>query len=709
MIEEAGVEIDYIGGTSMGAIIGALYASGYSASELDSIFHSMNLPELIQDEDPRSARTFYEKENRERYALTLPFDGFKVRIPQAFSRGQQIYSELVRLLYHVRDVEDFSELPIPFLCIATDVESGEAVLLDQGYLPEAITASGTFPSLFEPMEIDGRLLIDGGVVNNYPVDEIWGKGMDVVIGVDVQHGLLIRDSLATATDILLQINNYRTVKDMEAKKPKTSVYIKPDIDQYSVIDFEAGDAIIQAGELSARLEYAALREIGVKQKGRGRTKSRVPTVDTLHVTQLKLQGIDQFTRAYIKGKMRFNPGDSITFDKLNEGLNNLSATDNFGGIRYQLMSRKREPGDSLVLKLKEDPSRLFIRMSAHYDALFNSSALINLTRKNLLTKDDRASFDLIVGDYIRYRLQYYVDKGRYWSFGLNSELNDFKVPVRRTVFQDNFGVPLDPQLQEINITAIDLNNQIYFQTVSREEFALRLGIQHQFLKLSTRTFSAIDDGMEGMPGEEEGRIQETVFDNSQYFGPYGSLTLDTYDDLYYPTSGVYFDGSFELYLFASDYNNNFSEFSIAQALFGVAFQPVDKLAVKLEVNGGFKLGVSSVTSFDFAVGGYGNEPLLNIIPFYGLDHISVLGNSFVKNSARLDWNFAPSSHLMGVFNMANVDDDLFRSGVWFSGPQYTGYGIGYGWESFLGPVEVFYTWSPQLEENNLVFAVGYRF
>ena len=152
---------------------------------------------------PRSAKTFYEKEDSERYALTLPFNKFKISIPQAISGGQSIYNEFVRLLYHVKDVDDFSKLPIPFLCVATDVETGDQVLLDKGYLPEAILASGTFPSLFRPVEINGKVLIDGGVVNNYPVGELKKMGADVVIGVDVQHGLSDRESLLSATEILL--------------------------------------------------------------------------------------------------------------------------------------------------------------------------------------------------------------------------------------------------------------------------------------------------------------------------------------------------------------------------------------------------------------------------------------------------------------------------------------------------------------------------
>ena len=238
VIDSLGIHIDYVAGTSMGAIVGGLYAAGYSGKELDSIFKSINLTELIQDNVPRGAKTFYEKDDSERYTLSLPFDGFKVSFPEGISGGQNIYNEFVQLLYHAKDVKDFSQLPIPFLCMATNIETGKPILLDNGYLPSAILASGTLPSLFEPVELDGQVLIDGGVVNNYPLDEVKARGAAIVIGVDVQDALAKREDLSSATEILIQINNYRTVNAMVEKVEKTDVYIKPNIEEFSVIDFE---------------------------------------------------------------------------------------------------------------------------------------------------------------------------------------------------------------------------------------------------------------------------------------------------------------------------------------------------------------------------------------------------------------------------------------------------------------------------------------
>src|SRR5690606_14802465 len=352
VIEEAGIKIDYIGGTSMGAIIGALYASGYTASELDSIFRSTDFMTLIQDNVPRRSKTFYEKEDSERYALTLPFKGFKISIPQAFSGGQSIYNEFVRLLYHVKDIEDFSKLKIPFVCIATNVETGEEVRLDHGYLPQAILASGTFPSLFRPVELDGKVLIDGGVVNNYPLREVKKMGADIIIGVDVQHGLSDRESLITATEILLQINNYRTVREMEKKSELTDIYITPDIKGYSVIDFNLGNAIVGKGEEAARLKYDELLKIGESYKKEPIGANSASKTDTLMINELVIQGHDNYSRAYIMGKLRFNTDDKITFNKLQQGINNLSATGNFRTIQYELFSN----GDGTGLLLKDRKS-----------------------------------------------------------------------------------------------------------------------------------------------------------------------------------------------------------------------------------------------------------------------------------------------------------------------------------------------------------------
>lgn len=702
VLEEAGVRVDYIGGTSMGAIVGALYASGYSAQELDSIFRTTEFTGLIQDNVPRGAKSFQEKENSEKYALSLPFTNFKVSFPQAISGGQNIFNMLVRLLHHVKDVNEFDKLPIPFVCMATDMETGEAILLDRGFLPEAILASGTFPSLFEPSEINGRILIDGGVVNNYPIDEVRAMGADLIIGVDVQDDLATRESLSSAMEILLQINNYRTVNDMKRKTGSTDIYIKPDIAGFSVIDFARGAAIVERGEEAARDSMEVLRELGRTQDRTPLPRKPVAPTDSLIINRMLIRGNDLYTRGYIKGKLRFNLAEKIAFADLEQGINNLSATGNFKAIRYELISNGL--GTDLILKLKENPTKMFIKMSAHYDDLYKSAALINLTKKNLLMKDDVGSFDFILGDHIRYNLQYYLDKGVYWSFGVNSRFTDFNAEVDYSLILGNFDAPADPGINRINLDVVDLTNQVYLQTQLKEEFAFTLGVEHKLLKYSSRTLNQIDEGsLVDTSGER------FYFENSNYFSTYGKITLDTYDDKYFPTKGLLFDSDFHLYLFSSDFNNNFREFSVGKGRLGTVIPLLPQLSLTAEASGGVKLGTSGVTSFDFILGGFGNDFVNNFVPFFGYNFLGIPGNSYVKAYGRLDYRVAPKNHILFAANFANINDDLFRTGDWFKEPTYSGYGLGYGFESFLGPIQVYYSWSPEIKKDRIFFSVGFWF
>lgn len=707
VIEDAGVKIDYIGGTSMGAIIGALYASGYSATELDSIFRETDFSSLIQDNLPRSAKTFYEKEDSERYAVTLPFDKFKISVPPAYSGGQNIYNELVRLLYHVKDVKDFNELPIPFVCIATNVETGGEVILNKGYLPEAIMASGTLPSLFEPTTIDDKILIDGGVVNNYPLEKVYNMGADVVIGVDVQNGLSSREALSSATEILLQVNKFQSVADMEEKARKTDIYINPNMDEYTVLDFDKGEAIISIGEASAKEVFDELKVLSKFQMNKEIERKSIEPSDEIVVNRLIISGkSDNYTRGYIKGKLRFNLGDKITFGKLQQGISNLASTKNFKTIRYRLVSNG--DGVDMILRLEESENKTFIRLGAHYDDLYKSAAMINLTHKNFLTKDDVVSFDLILGDNVRYNFQYYVDKGSYWSLGLNSRFNDFEKEINFDVIKSNFEVPNVGNVNNINLGVTDLTNQLYLQTVWQDEFAFTAGIEYKYLKYSTRTLGELLNESEELP-TTVGIDGRTNFEKSNFYSVFGKLTLDTYDDKYFPSSGLYFNGDFHYYILSSDFNNNFKDFSVTKARVGGAFTIFDKLSINLESEAGFKLGTSNVTTFDFVLGGYGTNLINNFVPFIGYDFLSLPGNSYVKAYGRLDLEIAPKNHIMFSANAANIADDLFRTGEWFESPMFSGYGISYGYESFLGPIQVLYSWSPQVDKGNFFFSVGYWF
>lgn len=696
VIDSLGIRVDYIAGTSMGAIVGSLYASGYTGKEIDSIFKDVNFDKIINDDLPRAAKTFYERDNSEKYAVTLPFEHFNLKLPTALSKGQNTLSLLSKLTLHVSDVEDFSKLPIPFFCIATNVETGQAVILDKGNLPQAITASGAFPSLFQPVIIDGQLLIDGGVVNNYPIDELRAKGMDLIIGVDVQDDLASRDDLKSALDILLQINNYRTINDMKQKAKKTDIYIKPDISNFTVVSFSDGREIIDNGEAAALKEMDALKHVASMQTQKKTKHITIKSVDSIKINAIYIEGNKKYTDAYVLGKLKFKQNVKLQYNSYVEGVNNLAATNNFESVVHKLQPSSNNEGYDMYLTLKESSITTFFKFAVHYDDLYKTAALVNLTKKQLLIKNDVLSFDFIFGDNIRYNFEYYIDQGFYWSVGLKSSYNQFKKVIPATALLT------DDELQTLNVNKLDvelkdLTNQFYLQTLFTKDMSLSLGAEHKRLKITTETV---------LTGNND---KKTIFENSDYLSLFGKLKYDSYDNKYFPNEGFYFDGDFHLYLYSSDFNNNFNEFSIAKATIGYAYSFSDKLTANITTQGGFNIGENDNPYLNFALGGYGNDFINNFESFYGYDFISLSGNSFVKGVLTLDYEIFKKNHINIAANYSNIADNIFDDGEWFTSPDYSGYAIGYAMETFVGPIELKYTYSPETKESIWFFNLGFWF
>ena len=273
-IDKAGLQIDYIGGTSMGAIIGGLYAVGYSGEQIEEIILETDFIALIRDKLPRSTTSFFEKEYGENAIVSLPVVKGKIGLPKGVSKGQNMLSLLIELLSETENISDFSKLQIPFFSIATDVETGGQVLLEKGSLPIALRASGSFPTLLNPVQVGDKLLIDGGVANNFPVDVMREKGADIIIGVDVQGRLYEKEKLTSVVAILNQIVSYKIYNQRDLDKSKIEVYIHPEISKYNVVDFDKKLDILKEGDRTAVKYSAIFKEIASKQT---KKKKRINT------------------------------------------------------------------------------------------------------------------------------------------------------------------------------------------------------------------------------------------------------------------------------------------------------------------------------------------------------------------------------------------------------------------------------------------------
>ena len=687
VLEEAGVKIDYIGGTSMGAVVGGLYASGYNARQIDSIFYNTNFDELLSDYIPRNSKSFYEKRNDQTYAIALPFNKFSLGVPVALSKGMYNYNLLCRLTNNVRHIRDFKKLPIPFLCIATDIETGKPVLLNEGYLPLAILASSAFPTLFSPVEINGRMLIDGGVANNYPIDEVKNMGAEIIIGVDVQDDLKDRNGLKDATRILVQISNLQMIESMKEKVKKTDIYIKPDISNFNVISFDEGRSIIRTGEEAAFSVYEKIKALGNKEGYKVQCQKK-PN-DSIQIVGIGINDVKNYTRAYIIGKLGFKQGSKITYNDLKTGINKLDATQNFSAISYRLDGNSS--GDNLMLNLTESKNKTFLKFGLHYDGLYKSAILVNLTQKKSLFKNDVISLDLGLGDNFRYNLDYYIDNGFYFSFGFKSRFNQFNRNVT-TDFNDG-QLFSTIGIERLSMNYMDFTNQAYLQTIFAQKFLVGAGLELKHLKISSETLPNIT----------------SIFDKSYYSSAFGYVVYDSFDNKYFPKKGWSFNGDIQTYLHSTNFTNQFNKFTIAKAEAAITRTFFKVVNFKLQADAGLAFGNVSVHYLDFVLGGYGYNTINNFKHFYGYDFLSIAADSYIKTLGTLDVEFYKKNHINFSANYANAERGLFKTGNWFATPTYTGYAVGYGLETIIGPVEVKYSWSPELSKGYTWFNLGFWF
>lgn len=687
VLEQAGVKIDYIGGTSMGAVVGGLYSSGYNATQIDSIFANTNFDELLKDYIPRTTKSFYEKRNDELYAISLPFKNFSIGIPVALSKGMYNYNLLTKLTHNVRHIRDFNKLPIPFVCVATDIEKGKEVIINKGYLPQAMLASSAFPTLFSPIELDGKLLVDGGVTNNYPVEEVRKMGADIIIGVDVQDDLKDRKSLKEATRILVQISNLQMIESMNEKIKETDIYLKPDISGFTVISFDDGKSIIRKGEDAAFAVYEKIKQYGNKEQFKLNYKKN--TLDSIAINNILVNDIKNYTSSYVIGKLGFKEGAKISYDDLKNGINNLNATQNFSSIAYSLEENNSK--DNLIINLTENTNKTFLKFGLHYDGLYKSAILINLTQKKSIFKNDVLSIDIGLGDNFRYNLDYYIDNGFHFSFGYKSRFNQFNKNV--TTDFNNGALFSQLGVNSLNYDFSDFTNQAYVQTLFMQKFLIGTGIEMKHIKIKSSTL----------------QNNNSIFENSNYASVFGYLKYDSYDNKYFPKKGWCFNGDVQSFLFSTDYTNQFNRFTIIKGDAGITRTFFKILNFKLQSDVGVAIGEESVHFMDFILGGYGFNTINNFKHFYGYDFVSIAADSFVKALATVDVEFYKKHHLNLSANYANAENKLFSTGNWLSTPQYSGYAFGYGFETILGPIEIKYSWSPELPKGYTWFSFGFWF
>jgi len=410
-LEAEGIYPDYITGTSMGSIVGGLYAIGYSSKQIEDLAKEIIWDDYFNDNLDRSYLSIEEKSQADRYQIQFPFKDGRIQLPTGFVGGQKIGLLLSRLTVPIHGVRDFDNFAIPYRGIATDLVTGKRVVLGQGYLPDAIRASMSIPTVFQPVELNNKLLADGGLILNLPVQEAYELGADIVIAFDVGGDLYKKDEFSSVLRVLEQTGSYLGEISNNNQRALASVVISPKVGDYSPLSFTHLDSLILEGEKAAQAIMPRLEFLLKNYVRKMPPPSNRKIAEALRDSFL-IQGVDYDVDSpesaeLLRSIFKFKTPSTVSLKELEEQLKTVYTSRFFKRIDYRLLKADE---DSYILSIRaEEQSGNFLKASANYDSDFGGGILLNATFRNTLIRRSKFSVDLrvsekpaILGEYLLY-------------------------------------------------------------------------------------------------------------------------------------------------------------------------------------------------------------------------------------------------------------------------------------------------------------------
>ncbi|MEM9050772.1 MAG: patatin-like phospholipase family protein [Bacteroidota bacterium] len=416
VMEEAGLRPDFIAGTSMGAVVGGLYSIGYSADEIEEIVRTIDWNQVLANGVPLNYISFEEKEYYGRYLLEFPVDGLKPKLPTGLIEGQ-ILSELLH--YHTWSsipYKNFDEFPIIYRCVGTDVRTGDAIVFEKGPLQKAIRSSMALPTAFTAVDVDSTLVVDGGVVNNFPVDIIRELGADYVIGVDVSY---VSDAPTpeSMVGILMNLAMVQSERAMPELIELCDIYIHPDLGNNSTASFGNAEEILEIGHRTGEIYADSLKALA-KEIGMNRNHLSIgDSTQSYILKELNFKGNTIFSNRLIKNKLGISKGDTINRDIVKEAVRRVYGINGFKDVGYEIDLLK-ENEVSMDIKMREKLKNTFFA-SLHIDNVFDTGLLLNFTVRDFFLKESRAVFIADVSGSPKFRVDYYKYAGPQKNFAVN--------------------------------------------------------------------------------------------------------------------------------------------------------------------------------------------------------------------------------------------------------------------------------------------------
>ena len=725
-LESIGMPVDMVMGTSMGGLVGGIYALGYSPAHLDSLIRSIDWDMALSDRVPRDYLSYSTIKYKEKYVLSFPFfydrdeflhqredelqyphrsreihlgagkddatglvrDNLLGSLPSGMVYGQNVNNIFSSLSVGYQDEIDFyKDLPIPFLCVATDLVTGTAKIWTKGKLNTALRSTMSIPGLFTPVKVEGMVLVDGGMRNNYPTDLARKCGADIVIGVDLSSGYLGYADINNIGDVINTSIDMMGRTSFESNQSIADITIKPDLHEFGMLSFdsESVDTIIHRGYLAA-LEKAAVLDSVKRVVGPDTTTLQDNPADDIRLTKVMVSGVEitgvsDKESSYLHNKIKVDAGTRMGNEEIENAVATIFGTNAFDYVNYELL------GDSQPYRLRFNCKKGPISnlgLGVRFDTEEVVSVIMNVGWG--VHKLQGASWDLTgkIGISPAASLNY--------SYVTTSGLTlNFLAGLRHTD-RNTFG--LGTNRFRINFT--DLRQEVYASNIKWSKFFLKTGIRNDYFNIGS------------LMSEQVIPDYDSKYLKNDFVSAFVDARNYSLDDGYIPTEGHSVNLSYQ-WIFGS-FPHRFDNFHAIQ-FDAMKVLGNSELAFIPSVNLRWLLGEDIPMPFSNTIGGtMAGRYFDQQVPFIGINYSAAVDR--VMGVLRMDMRkkLFENNYITLIGNYVAAADKPAAFVEW--GPDVTdalGIGAAYTYNTIVGPISLYLHWSSMSNKLGAFFSLGFDF
>ena len=704
VLEEIGIKPDIITGTSMGSIIGSLYALGYSADELTVINETADWNYLLTDKEVLQKVAMEEKPESRKYIFDIPIREKKMNLPSGVIQGQHLELKFAELFWPHTSNENFDSLPIPFHCIAVDVVSGKVIEQRSGDLARAVRSSMAIPTVFAPVRMDSMLLVDGGVMRNFPVQEAINMGADIIIGVYVGFSEdITADDLSSLTSILTRSIALAGIVDARAQYQNVDILISPDLGKFGSSDFVSGAEIQQLGEDAARNKYNELKALADRLNRPLEKVQLKPAPEKILISGVKVEGLQHVEDDYVITRSGIEKGDSVSYLDIRNAIEYVHGSPYFSKLTYSLEKNDEGEGYVLVFHAIENPRAMF-RFTPHYDDELGVGLVTNFTLRNIVMPSSRLLFTLDISENPGVKIELNRLMGKKQHFANHYFLNSYR-----------YKLPLyseGDQLGHYRLNYFETGYGIHYNPGLNHQLGVNLFFKHNAVRPQPDLQNIF----------EEADFHKHITRDLGYEFFY---RVNTTDDLYFPTRGINLQLFFthclasrseldeviprtDFEYFLTERKGQFATLMIDHNWY-TSFGP---FTYNFEASAGLNSNNPGTTGY-FMLGGerYGSRNAYR--NFAGFNLAEIYTPNFAMARSNLRVQILNGLYLSATVNVGVTGDsyeDLFSEIA--DNPLFEyiwGYTAGIKYDSLIGPIQLLMAGNNQDDKTRFQLSVGFPF